>query len=144
MSTASAAGSLAVVNAYFETYEGKDAGALSGLLTDDAGYVTPFSASGDLKPFLDFQGKEAVMGHITEVMGNFSQIAFVNQVFTVSEDFSAVFLEAQGNLVSAKHAGQPYTNKYIFKFDIRNGLIRHITEYANPVTFAKLNNIPLG
>ena len=141
---ASAGSSLAAVNAYFETYEGKDPEALAGLLTDDVGYVTPFSASGDLKPFLDFQGKEAVMGHIKEVMGNFSQIAFVNQTFTVSQDFSAVFLEAQGNLVSAKQAGQPYTNRYIFKFDIRHGLIRHIMEYANPVTFAKLNGIPLG
>lgn len=37
-----------------------------------------------------------------------------------------------------------YANLYLFKYQLRDGLICHISEYANPVTFAKVNDLPLG
>lgn len=39
---------------------------------------------------------------------------------------------------------RPYNNVYILKFVFRDGLTARITEYANPVTFAKLVGQPAG
>ena len=133
---------LVLIKTYFTAYENKDKPVVAGLLAEDVVYETVFSRTGDPEPFYYFAGKEAAFGHIQEVMGNLKTIAFTDQLFTAGADGNAVFFEARGNMLTKKDA--KYANRYLIKFDLAGGQIKKITEYANPVTFAKMNNLPLG
>lgn len=61
---------------------------------------------------------------------------------TPAADPDIVFLEARGDMVVKPD--KVYSNLYIYKVRLRNKLIVEILEYANPVTFAKVNGLPLG
>ena len=135
--------SLAVVRGYNDAYAAMNYEAVASFLTDDVVHITPFSASGDLQPFLHYEGKPAVLGHVRGVIDRYKRIKLINQVYTVAQDPTVVFLEAQGDMMVVKDS-QQYANLYIYKFVLRDGLICHISEYANPVTFAKVNDLPLG
>ena len=50
----------------------------------------------------------------------------------MTDDGGTVFAETRGDYVYKD--GRPYTNTYIFKFIITDGLISEVTEYCNPVT----------
>ncbi len=39
--------------------------------------------------------------------------------------------------------GRPYRNRYIFRFETKNGKITRIREYTNPVTSAIAFGLPL-
>jgi hypothetical protein len=39
---------------------------------------------------------------------------------------------------------RPYPNVHVFRFEIEDGLIRRVDEYANPVTFARRSGLPIG
>ncbi len=67
----------------------------------------------------------------------------LDQQFYASDDGSTVFMEAKGDLMQGATSA-PYNNVYIFKFVFEGGKVIHISEYANPVTYAKLMGLPLG
>jgi hypothetical protein len=46
------------------------------------------------------------------------------------------YLQADGN--------RSHNNVYLFRFAIDGGKIQRVGEYANPVTFAKLADLPIG
>ena len=134
---------LAATKLYFESMQNRDIATVEGLFTDDVVEIIPLSGTGDPTPGAVFEGKEQVMGYQHLILKNFSQIRFINPVYTASGDGSAVFFEAHGDLIETQ-SGKPYNNVYIFKFTLRAGLIAHIAEYANPVTFNKLMGLPIG
>ena len=90
-----------------------------------------------------FRGKDAVLGYLGTIVANFSRAVLTERRFTVAEDGATVFLEAKGDLVHA-HTSAPYRNMYVFRFDLHDGRIVGIAEYANPVPFARLVGLPLG
>ena len=90
-----------------------------------------------------FTGKAEVTAYIHTIIKNFRNIQFDSPQFTVSADGQTVFFEGQGQLLVAD-GNKPYTNVYVFKFVVRDGLLIHITEYANPVTYCRAFGIPLG
>ena len=134
---------LATAKAYFSAYEQLDTEAVIALFADDISYVIPFSATGGLEPWSRFSGKAQAAEHVHEIGERYQSIAFKDKQFTVSADGRWVFFEATGNLVAKKNS-QAYQNKYIIKFGVNGGKITQISEYANPVTFAKLSGHKLG
>ncbi len=135
--------SIETVSAYFRALELRDKDALVPLLSSDVVEVIPFSIAGGSAPFAEFKGREAVLGYVSRIFENFSRTVLVDKSFHATEDGRVVFVEAKGDLVSARTSA-PYRNVYVFKFELEGGKIVHITEYANPVTFAKAMGMPVG
>ena len=58
-------------------------------------------------------------------------------------DGERVFVTTQGDYVQ-EEGQRPYRNVYVFRFEIRDGCISRVDEYANPVTYAQLAGLPIG
>jgi ketosteroid isomerase-like protein len=132
-----------IAKAYLDGLEGQDIETVAALLTEDATIEIPFSNTGDLSPWFRFVGKDGALGYIKTIFENFGQVKLLDRAVYVSEDGRIVFVETTGDLVQ-RATNTSYRNKYIFKFTIRAGRVAHVSEYANPVTFAKLMGINLG
>jgi ketosteroid isomerase-like protein len=97
----------------------------------------------DDEPAVVFDGKEAVMSVQNVIVDAFSAVEFIDPRVTGSADGQTVFVEAVGRRVQ-RRTGLVYKNVYLLKFDFRDGLICRITEYSNPVAFAKFFGQPIG
>lgn len=135
--------SIDLVKSFFAAKERHDLAATVAGLADDVQYVFPLSASGDPEPWFVYNGKDATTEYQRETLQRFSQIRMLDQEYTASGDGASVFVESHGDYRAADD-GPPYTNVYIFKFQIRDGKIVRVYEYANPVTFAKFAGLPIG
>jgi len=132
-----------IVKAYLDALEEQKVDAIAALLTEDAIIDIPLSNTGDLSPWFVFEGRDRALGYIGTIFQNFGQVKLLDRAVYVAEDGRTVFVETTGDLIQrVKNAG--YRNKYVFKFTIRDGRVSHVSEYANPVTFAKLMGIDLG
>ena len=103
----------------------------------------PTAAETEMGPVANQPQYEKVLGYLRTILANFSRTALTDQHFVVSQDGDTVFMEAKGDLIQAG-TGVAYHNVYVFKFVFANGAIVQISEYANPVTFAKLTGLPIG
>ena len=132
-----------IAKAYLDGLEGQDIESVAALLAEDATIEIPLSNTGDLGPWFKFEGKDEALGYIKTIFENFGQVKLLDRAVYVSEDGRTVFVETTGDLVQ-RATNASYRNKYVFKFTIRDGRVTHVSEYANPVTFAKLMGINLG
>ncbi len=136
----------ATVAEFFRALSSRDIALADAILDDNVIETIPLSLSGSIEPQQIFEGKSAVLSYLQLILDNFEQIldaaTFVVETF-VSSDAQTVFVEAKGCL-TVKHSAQPYRNNYVFRFNLQNGKITHIREYANPVTYAKAMGQPLG
>lgn len=131
------------VKAYLEALEGQKAKTIAGLLSEDATIEIPFSNTGDPSPWFVFEGREQALGYIGTIFKNFAQVKLLNRAVYVGEDGRTVFVEATGDLIQ-RDTNASYRNRYVFKFTVRDDRISHVSEYANPVPFAKLMGLELG
>lgn len=134
---------LEAAKTFFLALEQHDVSMIEPFLAPEIREIIPFSNTGAPEPWAAFDGKEAVLGYLGVIVKNFSKAVLLEKQFTVSHDGNVVFLEAKGDLVHAA-SGAPYKNVYVFKFTFEDGLMSRISEYANPVTYAKLAGEPLG
>ena len=134
---------LALATAYIDALEHRDVAAISRLLAEDVVETLPLNVTGEATPWYVFTGKEQVLGYVGMIMQNFSHVRFADPVFTVSADGSVVFCEAHGDLVGTQ-GNKPYHNVYVFKWTLRDGHIVGLHEYANPIAYAKLMELPIG
>ncbi|WP_113698535.1 nuclear transport factor 2 family protein [Nonomuraea lactucae] len=128
---------LSLAQAFFAAFEGRDPAGVEAVLAPEANITIPLSIEGTPEPWYVFDGREHVMGYIHSVAAKFDRVAFLDKVYTVSEDGSSVFLQANGDILSTAEK-LVYRNVYIFKVDIANGKIVKVWEYANPVAYANL------
>lgn len=128
---------LSLAQHFFAAFEDRDPARIEALLTPEATVVIPLSIEGTPEPWYVFDGREHVMGYIRSVAAKFDRVAFLDKVYTVSEDGSSVFLQANGDILSTVEK-LVYRNVYIFKVDIVDGKIVKVWEYANPVAYANL------
>jgi ketosteroid isomerase-like protein len=135
--------SLALVEGLFAALQSGDLSLIRPGLAPDVTGVLPYAPNGEPEPFRVFPGKHAVMGYLASVVAAFSQRRLSGLTCYATGDGSTVFAEARGDFIQAG-TGAPYCNVYVFKFTIRDGLITHIAEYANPVPVAKVMRLPLG
>ncbi len=135
--------SLELAKTFYEAKGRHDLDATMALFAEDAVYVLPLSASGDPQPWFVHDGKDKVAQYQQNVLTRFSQIRMLDPEFTVSPDGGLVFVTARGDYVQAD-GNTPYHNVYVFRFQIRDGKIVRVDEYANPVTYAKLAGLPIG
>lgn len=128
---------LDLAKAFFAAFEGRDAAGVEAVLAPTANITIPLSIEGTPEPWYVFDGKDHVMGYVQSVVAKFDHLAFLDKVYTVSEDAKSVFLQANGNILSTAEK-LVYRNVYIFKVEVDNGKIVKVWEYANPVAYANL------
>jgi steroid delta-isomerase-like uncharacterized protein len=125
-----------IVERFIDALQCKDFNALSDILHQDVSVVQPMTFSGDDPTAeLRFDGKQAVLSYLQQVLTNMAQTRFVNQKLSVTSNGSTVFFEATGDFVTATNTS--YKNVYVLKFELCDGKVIHVTEYANPVTYAQ-------
>ncbi len=135
--------SLALVKTYFATKARRDKAAEDALFTEDVVHLIPLNPTGTPTPWFEYKGKKEVTDYQHQVLDNFSRLRMLDPRYTVSADGTTVFVEAKGDYLAVK-GNKPYNNVYVFKFVVRDGQLAHVTEYANPVTYAKLMGMPIG
>ena len=128
---------------YIDALEQQDVEAVTALLTEDATVDIPLSNTGGLDPWFVFIGHQAALGYVETIFKNFETVLLVERNFFAADDGQTVFAELTGDLIQ-RGTGASYRNRYVFKFTIRDGQVSHLSEYANPVTFARLMGLPLG
>lgn len=134
---------LDLAQTFFEALEKQDISLIERHLADDVVEIIPFSNTGTPDPFYAFHGKAEVLAYLTTIVTRFSRVALVNKRYSVDAEGGTVFVQAEGDLVQAG-TDTRYQNVYVFKFEIRDGQIVHIDEYANPVTYSLFAGLPLG
>lgn len=132
-----------LVRRFIEALEARSADLVAPMLHEDVLLVQPMTFSGRAEPEFVMDGRAAVLGYLQTVLTNFSQIRFVEPLYTTSADGSRVFVETRGDFRTAQ-GDLPYTNVYVFRFDVEDGQIIFINEYANPVPASAALGIPLG
>ncbi|MGW0436028.1 nuclear transport factor 2 family protein [Micromonospora sp. NPDC003197] len=128
---------LDLTQAFFAAFEGRDRAGVDAVLAPNANITIPLSIDGTPEPWYVFDGKEHVLGYIDSVIAKFDHLAFLDKHYTVSEDATSVFLQANGDILSTAEK-LVYRNVYVFKVEVENGKIVKIWEYANPVAYANL------
>jgi ketosteroid isomerase-like protein len=135
--------SLDIVKAFYAAKERRDLDATVSLFADDIVYVFPLSANGEPEPWFVYNGKQATSDYQRAVLTRFSRVHMVDPEYTVSPDGDRVLVTAKGDYIP-EDGHKPYNNVYVFRFAIADGKIQRVDEYANPVTFAKLADLPIG
>jgi ketosteroid isomerase-like protein len=134
---------LELAKAFFDAKSRHDIDSTMATFAPTANYIFPLPASGEQKDWFRYEGKEAITEYQTKTLKAFSQIRMFDQKFYESTDGQTVFVESKGDYI-AEEKKQQYNNIYVFKFVGRNGLLEEVLEYANPVTYAKLTDLPIG
>ena len=135
--------SLEIVSEFYAAKERHDLDAVASLLADNVVYNFPLNATGTPEPWFTYDGKEATVDYQRATLARFSRIHMVDPEYTVSPTGELVFATMTGDYLQAD-GNRSYTNVYVFRFAIAEGKIHRVDEYANPVTFAKLADLPIG
>jgi ketosteroid isomerase-like protein len=130
------------VEGFIEALQQKDPIILSTLLDPQASVVLPMTFSGNPTPETQFEGKDAVLGYLQQILTHMEQIRFTDPKLSVVSDENVLFFEAIGDFITTTNA--PYKNVYVLKFELQDNKIVHVTEYANPVTYAMTFGVKLG
>lgn len=125
------------VKRWLKAIAAKDAAALRDAACDEVIYEIMLSESGLTRDdsHRRFVGADAVIAFWEGTFGSgITGVGFDDVELSITGDGGRLFIEQRGDLVMAD--GKPYRNRYVFRFDIRDGKISHIREYFNPVTAA--------
>lgn len=123
-----------IVAPFFDAVAREDLASVQTFITPDATVQAMFNPNG-------LNGAEHIRTFPTTayfgiVSRNYDNIAFSDRVFSVADNGSTVWMEAQGQLVVAA-TGAPYRNGYVFKLTLENGRIRTIQEWVNTMTLTQ-------
>lgn len=130
---------------FFKSVASKDRSAFEANVTDDVIHEIPFSESGSTEPghYRRFEGKQAVVDFWMSVADGNLKVGRTEDVeLSVNADGSRIYIEQRGNITMP--SGKIYRNRYVFRFDIRDGKICHSKEYFNPVTAAYAFDRPIA
>ena len=125
---------LALVQQFVQAIETRNRSALDRTLADSVRQVLPMAGGGWTGLAAVFEGKAEVLDYTFGLFENFSHLVWTHKVWTVSAEGNRIFMEARSDAVVA-HSGQPYRNTYITRFDVRDGKIAEIVEYAISALF---------
>lgn len=135
----------AAVARFYTAIGRRDMDALREALTPDAVYEFPFSESGSSDPAecRRFTGADAIIAFWRDTLSRDMRFGALEDVdLSILADGSRLFIEQRGDITLVD--GTAYRNRYIFRYDIRDGRIAHVREYINPVISARAFGRPLG
>ncbi len=126
---------------YIRALEAKDKQAILSILTDDFALEIPCNVSGTNDFSDSWQGIDKADANYELSFQLIEHVTYEALEVTPGRDDSVAFAEGLGVMMMAN--GRPYRNRYVFRFDVRDGKIRRIREYLNPVTSAVAFGLPL-
>ena len=120
-----------IVTAFFAGLKQRDSAAVQALWHDDGTVSAAFNPSGETSDDAVRTASNAIF--LASFLKNYDEIAFHDIVPSVADGGDTIWVETRGDLRVAV-TGTPYRNRYVFKFKIEGGRIKHLVEYANTVT----------
>jgi ketosteroid isomerase-like protein len=137
------AGRDAVLN-FFKALGSRDRIALAAALTEDAIHEIPFSESGSSAPgnFRAFKGRQNIVDFWMTTVPGIKVNPAEEIELSVNGDGSRIFIEQRGDLLMPD--GKKYRNRYVFRFDVRDGKVCHSKEYFNPIIAAYAFGRPIA
>lgn len=108
---------------FISAFEACDPAAIGQLLSDDSRLIIRLNIDGTPSPWYAFDGKEHILGYISSVGAKFDRVSFNDQEWTVSHDGRAVFLQANGDIISSAEK-LTYNKVYVFKFELEGQQIK--------------------
>jgi ketosteroid isomerase-like protein len=123
-----------VARAFLTRMERKDKEGMLALLTDDSVMECVLGLDGNNAPRRFWEGMAAARDHYTRAFEDVESIEFTEVALNQALDPTLVFVEALGSMRMSN--GRPYDNRYVFRFELRDGKIAMLREYCNPVTAA--------
>jgi ketosteroid isomerase-like protein len=139
VATESTAADLA--RAYLMALQAKDKQAILSILAEDFTLEIPCNLSGTNDLSDSWTGLTTADAKYEATFQKIKVLKYVDLEFSQSTDRSVAFAEGLGVMELAN--GNPYRNRYIFRFDVKDGRIQRIREYLNPITSAIAMGLPL-
>lgn len=133
------------VRNFFRAIGSGDLESLATAVTEDVIYEFPFSETGSTAAgrYRRFVGRQEVLGLWSENSGlGITNHGAEDVELSIVADGSRLFIEQRGNLTMGN--GRSYRNRYVFRFDIRDGLVSGIREYFNPIISAYAFDRPIA
>jgi ketosteroid isomerase-like protein len=132
-----------LADAYLTALQAKDMDAMLALLAPDFTLEIPCNLSGSNDLSDSWRGIENAEPNYAQAFQMIEVLQYAEVEITQAADPSIAFLEGRGVMRMAN--GNPYENRYVFRFDVdlESGRIRRAREYVNPVTFAIAMHQPL-
>ena len=90
----------------------------------------------------DVKGKAEILDYYSALFRKFTPLIWRNHKWTVS-DKGQVFFSGNGDMAVTWNQ-KPYRNDYVTRFDVENGQIVNISEYANAFMYSRLGVRPNG
>jgi ketosteroid isomerase-like protein len=155
--TVAAQASLAVAQDFIGSVEAKDLDAVSRTLTADARQLFMHSrrtrtsdgvaaiVAGRTKGFCvaDVKGRSEILAYTDALFDKFTPLVWRDHEWTVTQNGEEVFFHGEGDMVVAR-TGKRYKNNYVTRFDIEDGRIHCMAEYADAFMYAGLRVRPNG
>ncbi|MDP3175853.1 MAG: nuclear transport factor 2 family protein [Phenylobacterium sp.] len=136
-SPAGRAASANLLKAWFAAVHSKNIAIMPGMMADDIVIELPFNESGktDQQSYRIYRGKAEVTDFWATAFKAEGVAHGISEAdITFSADGARVFIECRAHLTMA--TGKEYRNRYVMRFDIRDGKIAHCKEYYNPIQSA--------
>lgn len=130
-----------LARAYLDALQAKDKDAILSILADDFALEVPCNISGTNDLSDSWSGLKAASANYESTFKKIEVLEYVDLEFTQGIDRNVAFAEGLGVMRMAN--GNPYRNRYVFRFDVEGGKIKRIREYLNPITSALAFGVPL-
>jgi ketosteroid isomerase-like protein len=129
----------ALIRDYLAAHEAKDKAALMGFVTEDTQIEMPFNEGGKVADgyFRKFSGLQALSQFFDAVVAAWApddHIRIADIEMSDTNEGRTIFLECRGG--GRMSNGRMYSNRYVMRFDFRNGKILRLREYYNPIATA--------
>jgi ketosteroid isomerase-like protein len=141
MNTATERSAADLAQAYLTALQAKDKQAILSILADDFTLEIPCNLSGTNDLSDSWSGLQVADAKYEATFRKIEVLKYVDLEFIQSVDRSIAFAEGLGVMKMAN--GNPYRNRYVFRFDVKGGKIKRIREYLNPITSAIAMGLPL-
>ena len=128
---------LDLLRAWSNGIKTKDLEGLRALMHPEIVIELPFNESGktDQASYRIYRGIPAVLDFWATAFKHEGTIhPWEETDLTINSDGSRAFLEARGNLTMTN--GRNYRNRYVMRFDFRDGKLSRCKEYYNPIQSA--------
>jgi ketosteroid isomerase-like protein len=138
---ASGKGALQVAQDYVRFIETADRDGIARSLAENVTQVFPISSEATGEPQGIFSGKEEVVEYTYGLFRKFRNLRWPDARWIASADGKTAIMEGRGD-ATVVHSGIRYNNVYITRFDVEDGLIVQIAEYANATLYTSLGIEP--
>lgn len=113
----------------------------SGRTNTDAGAAALIADRAKGFCVADVDGRDEIMAYTEALFRKFTPLIWRDQSWTVSQKSEAVYFCGRCDMLVASN-GKPYSNTYVTRFDVEDGKIVKMAEYANAFQYAVLRVRP--